>query len=367
MKKIFIIGGHLTPALSVADELILRNCQIFYLGRKTSYTGEKTVSVEYKESQSRDWRFLHLPAGKIPRYFTWDIIPNLMLLPVSFLVSLYYLLKYKPDVVVSFGGYMAVAPIITAKILNIPTLTHEQTMSPGLANRIIAPFCDKICVSWPINLEQYPKTKTVLTGNPLRRAIFQVQQKYDLPMDKPLLYITGGNLGSHTINQAIAPIIPQLLKSYNIIHQCGGSSIYNDEAVLNKLKSKLSRQLQKRYLITSFVDNQHIGWVLNNLQLMVSRAGANTVAEIIKFQIPSLLIPLPWAGAGEQLRQAKFLQNYNAAQMLEQNNLTPEKLLASLNQLWEKREQIKTDLAKLNDLVPDDAAVEIAQMIESIM
>lgn len=376
-KKIFIIGGHLTPALAVADELKKRGYVIYYLGRRTAYSGEKTPSVEYKEIIRRGWKFLNLPAGKIPRFLTWDLIINLLLIPLSFAAAGYYLIKYKPQAVVSFGGYLAVAPVITASLLNIPALIHEQTLVPGLANRISARFCKKICVSWPAeakalagkpeNHEPYSKHKTVLTGNPLRQEIFKVDQKYELPMDKPLLYITGGNLGSHSINGMVAPLIPELLQKFNIIHQSGSSEKFKTREILEKLKSGLTMDEKQRYLIVPYIDGSHIGWVLRNTSLMISRSGANTVFEVIRFKIPTLFVPLPWAGRGEQLAHAKFLAERRAAVMIEQKDLTSKMLMGKLNELNNNRLKIQPELEKLAGLIPQTAAFKIGEVVESLI
>ena len=348
IKKIVITGGHLTPALAVIDELQKDGWQIIFFGRQHALEGDSSVSVEYQTITKLGISFISLTAGRLQRSFTRYTVFSFLKIPIGFIQSFYYLIKFKPTVILSFGGYVALPVALAGWMLKIPIVTHEQSVVPGLANKIIFKFAKKVCVSWVKTMEilrrVYPersrgaqddKSKFVLTGNPIRKDIFNINSRnlgrsipgighFDEKL--PLIYITGGSLGAHMINEAVLQVLPKLLEKYFVIHQCGDSQAYKDYDKLLNTSYQLPTTLKKRYILTKYVDSDNIGWVLNKSDLIISRAGANTVTELAALGKPAILIPLPWVGQNEQLENAKLLEQAGIAVILEQKNLAGESL-----------------------------------------
>jgi len=223
MKRIIITGAHLTPALAIISELKERgNWQIYYLGRKYTLEGDKTPSAESQVLPQVGIKFIPIPAGRLQRKFTRWTIPSLIRIPLGVIHSFWHLLKIRPDLVCSFGGYVSVPIVFAAWLLGIPSLTHEQTVVVGLANKINALFANKVAISFSDSAQFFPKKKVILTGNPLRQEIFKIGKPlFSLPKNRKTIYITGGSQGASVINQAVLEALPELIKNYNIIHQCG--------------------------------------------------------------------------------------------------------------------------------------------------
>ena len=396
-KKILITGGHFSPALAVIEELEKRSgWDIFFAGRKYPLEGDKVLSLEYKIIKKRRLPFFELRTGRLQRKYTRHTIFSLFKIPLGLIQSFLIIKKTSPDIILSFGGYVAFPVVIAGWLLRIPVVTHEQTMTSGLANKIIAFFAKKICLSWPETVKNFPKEKAILTGNPIRKEIFNYQLKqspspgvgFDSPgvgrsklkegffkvksgfntrRELPLIYITGGSLGAHSINQVIMGILPQLLKKYRLIHQCGDSDVYKDYKQLGAQGSRLGARLRKRYLLTKFVGLEDIGWVLNNADLVISRTGANIITELLVLGKPAILIPLPWAGAGEQEKNAQILKKLGSAEILSQDKLTKETLYQCIESLMQDIKRYKKNAEKGKKLVNLNAAEKIVDILEKLL
>lgn len=366
MKKIMITGGHLTPALAVMTQLKARGWECVYVGRKHALEGDKALSQEMQVVSKHGIKFIPLITGRLQRWFSLAGIISLLKIPVGLVQAIFALLKYRPQVVLSFGGYMAVPVVVGAWVLGTPVVTHEQTVTVGLANKIIGLLAKKICVGWPGISYPFDADKIVNTGNPLRPEIFKTKKSFKIDLTKPLVYITGGSLGSHQINLAVESSLEKLLEKYAVIHQCGNSQEFYDYEHLVKQKENLPANLNSRYLPIKYVDEEHIGWVLGNADVLVSRAGANTITEIIALTKPALLIPLPWAGSNEQEKNARYLVDHGAAMILGQGQLTTEKLLENLEELFKNQESIRKNLHQLSSQLPPNAAVLVADVVESV-
>src|SRR5581483_10417958 len=206
--KIVIIGGHPSPAIAIIEEL--KGNEVIYLGRKYTFEGEKALSLEYQNITSIGIPFYPIVTGRLQRRFTKHTVPSLLKFPIGLIQSFFILLFKRPDVVVGFGGYIELPVILSAWILRIPILIHEQTLGAGLANRIASKFVKKICISWESSRRFFPKEKVVLTGNPIRQRFLNIQK----PTQKEkIIYITGGSAGAHTNNQLAEGSIKELLKN----------------------------------------------------------------------------------------------------------------------------------------------------------
>lgn len=337
--KIALTGGHLTPALAVIDELKKDpNKEIIFIGRNYSLEGDRSPSAESVVVPNLGIKFFSVSAGRFQRKFTRHTIPSITRVPLSVFQALSILSKEKPAVVISFGSYVAFPTVVAAWILGIPTITHEQTLRGGLSNRLIARFAKKIAISWKESENFFPKGKTVLTGNPVRKEILELERKRST---RPVVYITGGNQGSHSINEMIEEILPSLLAEYEVIHQTGSSEEYKDLENLQKIADQLPKRLQNRYIAAKWFNSTEVADILAKTSVVVSRAGANTVFEIAALGIPAIFIPLPWAASDEQTKNAQVLANIKAALILPQERLTPRRLLASINHVIENYQEYK--------------------------
>lgn len=352
--KIAICGGHLTPALAVIGELKKEGIEdLFYLGRSKAMEGDATPSAESVVIPNLKIKFYSISAGRLQRKFTRYTITSLLKVPIGVGSSLLILSQERPDLVISFGSYVALPSVIAAWILGIPSISHEQTVKGGLANRIISKFAKKIAISWPDSKKYFPGEKTVLTGNPIRREILSIKRKRT---SNPVIFVTGGNQGAHAINEAILEIIEPLLQKYEVVHQTGSAEKFRDFEMLNARVSQLPKRLQRRYQAVKWLNSQELAEVYSRTAVVVGRSGANTVSEVAAIGIPAIFIPLPWAGAKEQGKNAQMLVNMGAAIVLTQERLTPRRLLSAINYVVINIEKYKKSTKETKKLINADAA-----------
>jgi len=326
MKKVVITGGHTTPAIALIERIKKEGgWEIYFFGRKYALEGLKEESFEFKSVSSlAEVRFIPLNTGRLQRRFSRHTIPSLLRVVRGFFSSFIWLVRIKPDLIVSFGGYLSVPVVIAGWLLRIPSLTHVQTSALCLADRINLHFVKKIAVSFPELLKDLPSDKAVFTGNPLREEIFwkEPREKSELfdqlkTVEKPLLLITGGKTGSKIINSTVKKILPQLRKRFFVLHQVG-------------LDRDIKPEKRRNYLSVRFIDNKDIGWILNRVHLIVSRAGANSVLDFAALEKPAVLIPIPWTAANEQGKNAAFLEGLGLAEVINQKALNPKLLLETV-------------------------------------
>lgn len=359
---IVITGGHLTPALSLIDELVSRGyTDIIFIGR--SLAGEETnlPSREQSEAISRQIKFIPLVTGKLHRHLSPQSILSLLKIPLGFIQSLLILRRYQPSLVVSFGGFLALPVALAAKLLSIPIITHEQGTRAGLANRIIAHLAHRTVLAWPAALSAFPSAHTLVIGNPLRQAILSPERKplLSLKSSSPLIYFTGGNQGSRIINRNLLQLLAKLLTSYIIVHQTGTA----DYSQFQSLKNSLPRKLSIRYHPYAWLDDQAVSWCLHHASLVVSRAGANTITELAFTGVPALLIPLPKAQQNEQWHNANLLSKAGTAKILLQAELTPARLRKAIDSMIKALPQFRRHAALARKLVNPQARQQLADIV----
>ncbi|OGC45557.1 hypothetical protein A2V49_00950 [candidate division WWE3 bacterium RBG_19FT_COMBO_34_6] len=363
MKKIVITGGHHSSAIPVIYEIKKRynDVEIYWFGHKHSLSKDKNTTLEYKEITQLGISFFNIHAGKF--YNNFNLL-RLLKIPLSFIQTFYLLLKIKPDIILSFGGYIAVPVVISGKILHIPSVTHEQTVVIGYANKLISFFVKKIFISWPQSEKYLPKEKVVYTGLPLRPEIFNVQSEYYRFDNKlPIIYITAGKSGSHKINDAVYKILDDLLDIGNVIHQCGDYSRYNDYQLLNEKYSHIAKIHKGKYYLEKFIFSDHIGEVFKKSNLIISRSGAHICYELINLNKPCMLIPIPWVSHNEQYLNANQVLESGLGEIFDEENLnstlfleTIRKMLINLDKYYVK-----------NNFVPAyNVAEKIVNEIENI-
>src|SRR3989344_3412898 len=330
---LIFVGGHHSSALPVAQNLKTSGWDIFWIGHRRSQWQDKSDSAEYLEVTGSGIPFFDLKAGKIYR----TLHPaKLVRLPWGFIQALFILLRLKirhgqPRGIVSFGGYLAAPVVFCGWLLGIPSITHEQTPVSGWANKFISHFVKKIAVSWPSSLAHYPRQKAILTGLPLRPEVIKAAKKSHPKIVLNQIYITGGKQGSHLINEAVFASLPQLLTKFTLIHQTGGSSVYNDYSKGHSLRAALPPNLQSRYQLHDYLSAAKAASALGTSQVVVSRSGAHITQELALLGTRAVLIPIPWSSHQEQLQNALLLKNAGQAVILSQEQLTGLGLLRAID------------------------------------
>lgn len=350
--KLLITGGHLSPALALIGELqkTKQDIDIIFVGRKYPTDQERTLSLEYKEINKKNLDFVSLEAGRLTRAITVSSLIGILKIPIGFYKAFFIINKYRPNYIMSFGGYLALPIVFWGYVFKIPVFTHEQTIKPGLANKLISFISKKIFVSFDEVTNNFPKNKTFVSGNPVKPSVFKIYEKpFEIIKDRPVIYITGGSLGSHSINEHIKKIIAKLLNCYIVIHQVGDTKEYHDYEDLLIIKNKLPKELRSRYfLVKHFFDDQ-IGYIYHNTDLVIGRSGANTFFELLALSKPALFIPLPWSSGREQQHHAEIFAKAGCGEIFHQ--ISPsEKLLRLIDQMMDKIDYYKGNFKYLSKL-----------------
>ncbi len=323
MKKVVITGVHSTPAFALIDAIRERkkDWRIVFVGRKYILDGDQGLSLEYKEARRKRLKFYNLSTGKLIRRLSLDWFKNILKIFLGFFNSYKILRREKPDMIISFGGYIAFPISVLAFFSGIPIFLHEQTKQTGLANKILSILAKKIFISFEDTKAQFPpfvRSKVVLSGNPVRAGVLEVRKKpFSFKKTKKVIYITGGSIGSHSLNLHIFNLLPRLLQDYILIHQLGSVRKYKDFEKAEKLAKKYDKD--NHYFIREHFSEDELGFVYKKADLIISRSGANTFFEIIRIKKPAVLVPLPWSAGKEQLKQARILKQAGVAEIFNQN------------------------------------------------
>lgn len=355
--RIVITGGHLTPALAVIEEL-KDDHQIIFIGRKTASEGDKAKSAEAIVIPQLKIPFFPIQAGRFQRKLTPYTALALLKIPVGFFQAFSVLIKNDPDVVLSFGGYVALPVVLSAWLQRIPVITHEQTTETGLANKIIARFAQKVAVAWETSASSFPKKKVIVTGNPIRAQVLNIKRE---KVSKPVIYITGGNQGAHVINSAVEEIVENLVSLGEVYHQTGGSEAHHDFERISEKLATLPREVQENYHLAKWYSTDELAEILAKATLVIGRSGANTVTELAYLGIPALLIPIPWVTHDEQTKNAQILSSRGAGLILAQKELTGKRLLSTTEIMLKDISQFQKGAQEVKKLIKTDSASKLAQ------
>ena len=326
MKKIVLTGGgtagHVTPNLALLPVLRQEGWEIMYIGSENGI--EKTLMEEAGVP------YYGIPTGKLRRYLSKENISDAFKVLKGIRKAKKLLKRLKPDVVFSKGGFVSVPVVLGAKKNNIPVIVHESDITPGLANKIAMSSARVICTTFPETLEYLPKGKGVYTGSPIRGELFEGSREKGLALcgfedAKPVLLMMGGSLGAVALNNCLREILPELLKKFQVIHLCGKGHL--DEALAGEKGYK-----QFEYVSEGLSD------LFAAADMIVSRAGSNSISEFLALKKPHLLIPLGAnASRGDQILNAQSFEKQGFARVLPQEDMTAETLLKNINALYENR------------------------------
>jgi len=308
------------------------------VGRKFNSSESQEKSIESVIIPKLNVNYFSINCGKFDRKYFPNTLHGIGKTIKGFFESKKIINQIKPDIIVSFGGYVSVPVIINGWLNHIPSITHEQTSTNSLTTKINSFFVTKVALSFdnPKQLTNLPKNKSVITGNLLRYELFT--QTIKIPSisktSRPIIYITAGNQGSHSINLVLKKLIPSLSK-FTIIHQTGELDFNN----FKKLTTKYTN-----YYPFPYIETKYMGWIFQNALLIISRSGANTSQEIAAFSKNSVLIPLPKSQQNEQLLNAVWVENLLPKQtvIIEQPQLNSKTLFSAINTLSELKADYKT-------------------------
>ena len=337
-RKIALVGGgtagHITPNIALMEELKNRNYEIIYIGSKSGM--EKGIM------EKLNIPFFGITTDKLRRYFD---LKNFMM-PFNVFKGLReareILNEQKVDIIFSKGGYVAVPVVIAASHLNIPIISHEADITPGLANKIASPRSKVICCNFEETAKSFGE-KGVHTGSPIRKSILngdktKAEDLLKFKEKKPILFITGGSLGSKYINDLIRRNLDKLLVSFNIVHQCGRGNL--DESI----KKEAYRQYE--------IIDENLADIFAISDLVISRAGANIIFELLALKKPNLLIPLSKkASRGDQILNANSFEKkgYSVVLLEEDEDKYPEKFFEKLEELNSKKEKLEKRMSEAKE------------------
>jgi len=342
MKRIILTGGgtagHVTPNIALLPELKNQDFDIHYVG---SYDG-----IEKKLIEEFDVPYHGISSGKLRRYFDPKNFSDPFKVVKGYRQAVSLMKKLKPDVVFSKGGFVSVPVVLAAKRCKVPTIIHESDMTPGLANKICIPCATKICANFPETVKSLPANKTVLTGTPIRKELFSGNKLAGLEFcgfttDKPVILVIGGSLGSVVVNNAVRSVLPQLLEKFQIIHLCGKDKV--DQSLVGT----------KGYVQFEYIKKE-LSDLMDAADLVISRAGANAICEILALRKPNILIPLSAAASrGDQILNADSFKKQGFSYVVQEEELDGESLLKAVDSVYSKRSNYtkKMTESKLNDSI----------------
>lgn len=327
MKRIILTGGgtagHVTPNIALLPKLKDKGYDIHYIG---SYDGmERRLIADF------DIPYYGIATGKFRRYFDIKNFSDPFRVMKGFSEARKILKQVQPDIVFSKGGFVSVPVVRAAASLHVPCIIHESDMTPGLANKLCIPVATKICCNFPETLAQLPTGKAVLTGSPIREELSKGNKIAGLEIcgftaNQPVIMVVGGSLGAVNVNKAVREALPKLLEDFQIVHLCGKDKI--DNLLLNVKGYK-----QFEYLKTELKD------IFAMSDVIISRAGANAICEILALQKPNLLIPLSAnSSRGDQILNANSFEAQGFSKVILEDYLTDNLLVDTVRELYCSRQ-----------------------------
>ncbi|MCI9277810.1 MAG: undecaprenyldiphospho-muramoylpentapeptide beta-N-acetylglucosaminyltransferase [Lachnospiraceae bacterium] len=352
MKKIVLTGGgsagHVTPNIALLPSLRDADYEITYMG---SYDGiEKRLIGDF------DIPYVGISTGKFRRYLDLKNFTDPFRVLKGFSEAKKFLKSYRPDVVFSKGGFVSVPVVRAAAALGIPCIIHESDMTPGLANKLCIPVAKKVCCNFPETLKLLPENKAVLTGSPIRAELGQGNKLAGLDMcgfnaNTPVIMVIGGSQGAANVNKAVRDSLNKLLEDFQVVHLCGKDKM--DNLLLN-----MSGYKQFEYVKAELKD------LFAMADLVISRAGANAICELLALKKPNILIPLPASSSrGDQLLNAQSFEAQGFSIVINEDDLTPELLVDKVHELYFSRQIYYDAMTKSGQM---DSIRTIMNLIQTV-
>lgn len=352
MKKIVLTGGgtagHVTPNLALLPSLKAAGYEVTYIG---SYDGiEKRLIGDF------DIPYVGIATGKFRRYFDPKNFTDPFRVLKGFSEAKKFLKGYQPDVVFSKGGFVSVPVVRAAASLGIPCVIHESDMTPGLANKLCIPVAAKVCCNFPETLRLLPVDKAVLTGSPIRAELSQGSKLAGLNLcgfsaNRPVIMVIGGSLGAANVNKAVREALPKLLQDFQVVHLCGKDKV--DNLLLNKPGYK-----QFEYIKAELKD------LFAMADIVISRAGANAICELLALKKPNILIPLPAASSrGDQLLNANSFEAQGFSIVINEDDLTTDLLVDRIYELYCNRQNYHDAMSRSGQM---DSIRTILRLLEEV-
>ena len=349
MKKIVLTGGgtagHVTPNIALIPKLQEEGYEIAYIG---SYDG-----IEKKLIGDFDIPYTGISTGKFRRYLDVKNLTDPFRVIKGYAEAKKYLKEIKPDVVFSKGGYVSVPVVRAASSLQIPCIIHEPATTPGLANKLCIPVAEKVCCNFPETMKMLPEGKAVLTGSPIREELSKGNKLAGLKLcgftaNKPVIMVTGGSLGAANVNKAVRDALPRLVEDFQVVHLCGKDKVEN--LLLNTPGYK-----QFEYIKSEMKD------LFAMADLVISRAGANAICELLALKKPNILIPLPASSSrGDQILNAKSFEAQGFSIVIDEDDLTTDLLVDKVHELYFSKQTYHDAMGKSGQM---DSIKTIVQLI----
>ena len=350
MKRIILTGGgtagHVTPNIALLPRLKELNYDIHYIG---SYNG-----IEKELIEAFGIPYHGISSGKLRRYFSLQNFTDPFRVIRGFGEAKKLIKLLKPDVIFSKGGFVSVPVVLAGKKCKVPTIIHESDMTPGLANKLSIPSATKVCCNFPETVSELPADKAVLTGSPIRQELLSGNRQKALDFtgftdSKPVILVIGGSLGAVAVNEAVRRVLPNLLKDFQVIHLCGKNKV---DPSLNGLDGYVQYEYIKDELKDLFALTD----------IVISRAGANAICELLALHKPNLLIPLSAnASRGDQILNARSFERQGFSLMLEEEEITNENFLAAVHELYDNRAKYIDAMAKSNQQDSIDTIIDLIE------
>lgn len=360
-----VSGGHLFPLVAVTHALrekLRGDVELLFIGPSGKF-GTKTMEANGVRSK-------FVLTGKIRRYFSFANFTDPLMVPIGCAQALWHLFWFMPDAVFAKGGSGSVPVVLAAWLYRIPVMLHDSDATAGRANQFLSHFAKRIAIAYPSAKEYFPAKKVAMTGNPVRSEVLggdvsRAKTRFSLPKDKPVVFFIGGSLGSKNVNDAVARILPELLGIASVIHQTGEEQFARVVAEMGTLG--IAPDTDLGYRPRMFLSAEELGDAYAVSDLVISRAGANSIADAAAYGKPLILVPLSTAANDEQRRNAYDVAAIGGATVLEEGNLTQHVLFSKIQSLLMDESKRKEMGEKLRFFYHADADTLIADGIVEMM
>lgn len=352
MQTILFTGGgtagHVTPNIAIMNKFLASGWKVIYVGSRHG--------IEREIIEKHELPYFSIATGKLRRYFSWRTFVEPFAILLGIFQAFIFCYKVKPKVIFSKGGFVSFPVVVGAWLNRIPVIIHESDFTPGLANKMSFPFATKICVTFEEGKQNIDSKKSVFTGIPIRESLLKGLPEKGRALCQfndtdPVLLILGGGQGSMIINQNIRVILPRLIKKFQVAHVCGKGKV--DPSFSNK------QYKQFEYL------NDELADILACSELVISRAGATSLYELLRLKKPHILIPLSRrASRGDQILNAKYFSEKGLSTVLLEEELSSEHLLEMIEKIYSRRVELQQKLSDFS--LPDSTQIIYTEILKTL-